>query len=399
MSLTSFMVEKAKPRDKPYKLTDSNGLHLLVTPTSKLWRFRYRFAGKENTLGLGSFPEVSLAEAREKRDDVRKLLRQGINPSQKKKDDERSAKLASQNTFGALAQEHLKNLEDSGAASSTIDKNRWLLEDLAAPLTSRPVTEIKPAEILDICKKIEKAGKRETARRLRGVIGTVIRYAIATQRAETDPTYALRGALLPPIVQHRPAITDERELGVLMACIDDYRGTWQVRAALKLAALTMTRPIELRWMRRTEINWPKATWSIPADRLKMRRPHDVPLSRQALAILRDIWPLSQGDGLVLPSVRSVRRALAENALNAALRRMGYTKDEVCTHGFRTSASTILNERGFDERVIEVALAHLDENEVRRAYNRAKYWKQRVQMLQAWADLLDEFRHQAKAARA
>jgi integrase len=285
----------------------------------------------------------------------------------------------------------LKNQEESGTAASTMVKNRWYLQDLAAPLSNLPLTEITPAEILSLLKKIEKSGRRETARKVRGAIGSVFRLAITTLRATNDPTFPLRGALLKPNVQHRPAITDEAKLGALMVSIDDYDGWPTIRAALQLTALTMTRPGEIRFMRRSEIVWPKAMWRIPAERMKMRRPHDVPLSTQALAILRDIWALSDGHELVLPSIRSPRKALSDNAMNSALRRMGYTKDEVCSHGFRSSASTILNERGYDSDVIEAALAHQDEDEVRATYNRAKYWPQRIKLLQDWADLLDEFR--------
>ena len=194
-----------------------------------------------------------------------------------------------------------------------------------------------------------------------------------------------------PKVQHRPAITDERRLGTLMCSIDEYDGWPTIRAALQLLALTMTRPGDVRGMRRSEINFEKALWRIPAERMKMRRPHDVPLSRQALAILRDIWPLSDHGELVLPSIRSIKRPLSENAMNRALRRMGYDKEEMTSHGFRSTASTILNERGFDPDVIEAALAHQDKNAIRRAYNRATYWPERVKLMQTWADLLDEFR--------
>lgn len=395
MPLSALAVENARPKTKPYKLTDGDGLHLLVqTGGSKLWRFRYVFAGKENMLSLGAYPEVSLASARSKKDDARKLLADGKDPSRQKKLDRIALATAARNTFGAVVEEHLEKLREGGAAESTVEKNRWLLQDLAAALGKRPISDITPAEILVILQRIEKSGRRETARRLRGVLGTVFRLAITTLRATNDPTFALRGALLAPVVQHRPAITDERELGALMVSVDEYDGWPTVRAALQLIALTMARPVEIRLMRRSEIVWQKATWRIRAERMKMRRPHDVPLSKQALAVLRGIWALSEGDGLVLPSVRSAIKPLSENAMNSALRRMGYTKDEMCPHGFRSSASTILNERGFDEDVIEAALAHQDEDEVRRAYNRAKYWPQRVKLLQCWADLLDEFRKHA-----
>jgi integrase len=392
MPLTSVAIANTKPRAKPYALADGDGLYLLVKPNGrKLWRLRYRFAGKQNMLGLGSFPTLLLAGARGKRDVAHKLLADGVDPSQQRKLDEIARATATRNTFGALVEEYLELLQESGAAESTLSKNRWLLQDLAAPLTKRPITAITPAEILIILQRIQKSGRRETARRLRGAIGTVFRRAITTLRATNDPTFALRGALPAPQVKHRAAIIEERELGALMASIDDYDGWPTVRAALQLIALTMTRPIELRLMRRSEISWANATWRIPAARMKMRRPHDVPLSRQALDILRGVWDLSDADGLVLPSIRSSARPLSENAMHAALRRMGYTKEQMCPHGFRASASTILNERGFNPDVIEAALAHQDENEVRRAYNRARYWNERAKLMQAWADLLDEFR--------
>src|SRR5580704_18748515 len=390
--LTLFAIDGARPKAKPYKLSDGSGLHLLVEPNgSKLWRFRYQFDRKEKMMSLGSFPEVSLATARTKRDEARKLVAAGTDPSLQKQLAKIVASLEAKNTFGAVAEDYLKEMQEKGSAASTMSKNRWLLQELAAPLMKRPITKITSAEILALLKRVEKTGRRETARRLRGAIGTVFRFAIANLKAENDPTFALRGSLLTPQVQHRAAITDERQLGALMVSIDEYDGWPTVRTALQLIALTMTRPVEIRLMRRSEINWPKATWQIPAERMKTRRPHDVPLSKQALAVLRDIWDLSHGDGLVLPSVRSVVKPLSENSMNSALRRMGYTKDQMCPHGFRSSASTILNERGYDHDVIETALAHQDEDEVRRAYNRAKYWPQRIKLLQDWAELLDQFR--------
>ena len=349
-------------------------------------------------LSLGRYPEVPLASARAKRDDARKLVAAGTDPSQQRTLDRIAAAAIARNTFGAIVEEYLAELGEKGLAESTMSKNRWLLQELAAPLSRRPINEIKPAEILPILKRVEKTGRRETARRLRGAIGTVFRFAIANLKAENDPTFALRGSLLTPQVQHRAAIRDELQLGALMVSIDEYDGWPTVRAALQIIALTMTRPVEIRLMRRSEINWPKATWQIPAERMKIRRPHDVPLSKQALVVLRDIWDLSHGGELVLPSVRSVVKPLSENAMNSALRRMGYTKDQMCPHGFRSSASTILNERGYDNDVIETALAHQDEDEVRRGYNRAKYWPQRVRLLQDWADLLDEFRKLSATAK-
>lgn len=399
MALTHTAVLNAQKKDAAYRLSDGDGLHLLVQPSgSKLWRFRYRYMNKENMLALGSFPEILLAAARDKRDDAKKLLASGIDPSTQRKLDKIAAAVAAANTFGAIASEYLDRLKEKQSAEITVAKNRWLLEDLAAPLKNRPISAITPAEILIILQKIEKSGRRESARRLRGVVGSVFRLAVATLRAKDDPTYALRGALLPPIVQHRPAITDEVQLGTLMRKVDQYDGWPSLRAGMLLLALTMTRPGDVRFMRRSEINFPKALWRIPAERMKMRRPHDVPLSSQALAVLRDAWKFSTGD-LVLPSVRDEATPLSENAFNSALRRMGYAKDEVTAHGFRASASTILNERGFNADVIEAALAHQDEDEVRRAYNRTTYLKERIVLMQEWADLLDQLRNQNATSQA
>lgn len=265
MRLTQFAILKAAAKDKPIKLSDGEGLHLLVQPNGKkVWRFRYRFAGRENMLAFGAFPTVSLAAARKKREEAKKLLSDGTDPAVKRRLDRIAAATSARNTFGAVAAEHIANLEANGAAPSTISKNRWLLEDLAAPLAKRPIADIVAAEILDLLKRIEKSGRRDTARRLRGTIGTVFRYAIVTLRAESDPTQALHRALLAPQVKHRAAITDEEQLGGLMRAIDDYDGWPTLRAALQLLALTMTRPGDVRHMKRPEINFEKAVWRIPA---------------------------------------------------------------------------------------------------------------------------------------
>jgi integrase len=392
MALTQFAITKALPKDKPYKLADGGGLHLLVRPNgSKLWQLRYRFNGQENTLGIGAFPAVTLASARTKREETRAVIASGLNPSVKRKLDKIAAATAARNTFGDIAEEHLENMVANGIAATTMKKNRWMLQQLCSPLSKRPISDITAAEILDLLKKIEKSGRRETATSLREKIGSVFRYAVVTLRAPMDPTYALKGALLRPKVTHRPAIVDEQKLGALMQSIDEYDGWPTLRAALQLIALTMTRPGELRGMKRNEISFDNAIWRIPAERMKMRRPHDVPLSTQALKVIKDIWPLSENGELVLPSIRSLSRPLSENAMNSALRRMGYAQNEMTAHGFRSSASTILNERGFNPDVIEAALAHIDGDEIRRAYNRAKYLAERTKLMQDWADLLEGFR--------
>jgi len=392
MHLSDLAVRKAKPEDKPFKLSDGGGLYLLVRPNgAKLWRLKYRFAEKEKLLSFGPYPITSLADARRKRDEAKKLLAVGTDPSAQKKLDAVTAAAKASNTFGSIVGEVLSNKEQSGNAGTTLKKNRWLLEHLAAPLADRPIAEITAAEILVLLKHIEKSGRRETARRLRGVIGSVFRYAIVTLRATHDPTIPTHGALLAPKVEHRAAITDERRLGALMLAIDEYDGWPSLRAALQFLALTFARPGEVRGATRKEFDLKNAVWRIGAERTKMRRPHEVPLSRQALNVLEDIWPLSEYSELLFPSIRSNRKPLSDNAFNAGLRRMGYMQDEMTAHGFRASASTILHERRFDSQVIEAALGHQDENEIRRAYNRAKYWPERVKLMQDWADLLDSFR--------
>jgi integrase len=303
--------------------------------------------------------------------------------------DQIAAATSARTTFGLIAEEYIGRMKANDAAEQTISKTTWLLQDLASPLSSRPIKDISAAEILDVLRRVEKSGRRETARRLRGVIGSVFRYAIVTLRAPGDPTVALHGALLPPKVIGRAAITDEKKLGALLAAIDDYDGWPTITAALKFLILTCVRPGEVRGAVRSEFDLKKAMWRIPAARMKMRQPHDVPLSKQALTVLNDVWSFSEDAELVFPSIRSSSRPLSEAAFNAALRRMGYTKQEVTAHGFRVTASSILNSRGHNADVIEAVLAHQDRNTIRRTYNRATYWDQRVVLMQTWADLLDE----------
>ena len=391
MALSDFAIRKAKPKERPYRMADGDGLHLLVQPHgSKSWQMRYRFRGKENVLSFGRYPIVTLAEAREKKNAARKLLSNGIDPAVQRKLDRIEAEHAARQTFGLIADEYLERMKATGAAEATLTKTRWLLKDLASSICDRPIRDIHAAEILHLLQKIEKSGRRETARRLRGVIGTVFRHAIVTLRADTDPTVLLRGALMAPKVTGRAAITDEQEFGKLIQAIDNYDGWPTIRAALKFLILTCVRPGEVRGAVRSEFDLDQAMWRIPAERMKMRQPHDVPLSKQALAVLRDIWPLSEGGELVFPSIRSRHRPLSENAFNSAMRRMGYGQDEVTAHGFRVTASSILNSRGYDPDVIEAVLAHQDRNAIRRTYNRATYWNQRVVLMQQWADLLNAF---------
>ncbi len=314
MPLSHFTIQNAKPTGKPYKLADGGGLFLSVQPNgSKLWRLRYFYLGKERSLSIGGYPAVSLADARARRAEAKQQIAAGNDPSIQKKLNRIAAETAARTTFGLVAAEYLDRLEANGAAPATLKKNRWLLEDLARPIANRPIAEIIPAELLDLLKRVEKSGRRETARRMRGVIGSIFRYAIVTLRATSDPTYALHGALLRPNTKPRAAITDEHDFGALLRAIDSFDGWASIRAALQFLALTFARPGEVRGATRSEINFEKAVWRIPAERTKMRRPHEVPLSRQAVAVLRDIWPVSETGNLLFPSTRSFRRPLSDHA--------------------------------------------------------------------------------------
>ena len=392
MPLSEFEAKKAKAGEKPYKMFDGGGLYLHVMPTgSKLWKQKYRFNKKEKVLSFGKYPTVGISQARKLRDEAKEKIAEGIDPSVEKRLAKIAAENASRQTFGLIAEEYIQNLEANGAADATIKKTQWLLLDLASPLSTRPIKDISAAEILHLLKRVEETGRRETAKRLRGTIGSVFRLAIVTLRAETDPTTALQGALLAPKTKGRSAITSEAKLGALLRAIDSYDGWPVVSYALNFLMLTCVRPGEVRGAVKGEFDLENAKWEIPAERMKMRQPHSVPLSKQALEILEKAFSLPDNSRYVFPSLRSRDRPLSDNSFNAALRRMGYTKEEVTAHGFRVSASSILNNRGIDGDVVEAILAHQDKNVIRRTYNRATYWDQRKEVMQQWADLLDEFR--------
>lgn len=390
--LSEFKISKAKKREKPYKLSDGGGLFLLVKPNgSKLWQQKYRFADKERLLSHGPYPDVSLAKARRKRDEARELIADGKDPGVQKQLDQIAAERSARMTFKLVAEEYIDSLVARELAPATIRKQRWYLLDLAKPLHKRPISEVTPAEVLYLLKSIEKSGRRETARKMRTAMSAVFRLAVVTMRADTDPTVALKGALVPPKVVGRAAITDEKQFGALLRSFEDFSGWPVIVDAMKFQILTMTRPGEVRGAQKSEIDRDRRTWTIPADRMKMRREHKIPLSKQAMAIVEANWPLIDGVELLFPSLVSNRKWLSENAFNSALRRMGYGKEEVTAHGFRVTASTILNSRGYEPDVVEAALAHQDTNAIRRTYNRSTYWKQRVELMQEWADLVDELR--------
>ena len=395
MPLKDVTVRNAKPTAKPRKLSDGGGLHVLIQPTGgKLWRLAYRFAGKQKTLALGVYPVVSLEEARSLRDAAKKLLARSIDPSMQRKADKQAGKDSS---FRAVAQEVIAKLEREGRAQATLTKKRWLLDFAYPTFGDRRVAEITARDLLALLREIEGRGLYETAKRLRSTCGMVFRYAIATGRAERDPSMDLRGVLTAPQVNHRATMVDPKSIGGLLRAIDGFDGQPTTRAALRLAAYVFVRPGELRQAEWTEFDLDTAVWSIPAEKMKMRRPHRVPLARQPLAILRELQEVTGNGRWLFPSVRTFTRPISENTLNAALRRLGYGSEEMCIHGFRSMASTRLNEMGrWNPDAIERQLAHQEANAVRRAYTHgADYWSERVQMMQAWADYLDGLREGGK----
>lgn len=352
----------------------------------------YRINGKQRVLAIGVYPATSLKAARSARDKAREALAAGHDPSQKKRLDRIAAEAISGNTFSALADEFLDKKTKEGKAETTIGKLRWMLDFAKPDLGPCPIASITPPQILAVLRKVERRGRLETATRLRSVIGQVFRYAIATGRTENDPTPSLRGALTAPITKPRAAIVQPIPFGGLLRAIESYDGTPEVVAALQLLALTFVRPGELRHAEWSEFDLETAIWTIPASRMKMRRPHRVPLASQALGVLKRLQAITGNRKLLFPSVRSLYRYMSENTVNAALRRMGFGKDDMTGHGFRSAASSMLNESGlWNPDAIEAQLAHVENNAVRRAYARADYWDERVKTMTWWADRLDAMR--------
>ncbi|UNC14059.1 tyrosine-type recombinase/integrase [Acidiphilium multivorum] len=401
MPLTDTAIRNAKPKDKAYKVADSQGLYLLVNPSgSKLWRVKYRMNGTERKLSLGAYPEITLAEARTARDAARKQLAHAIDPNTAKRQARIEASIRAGNTFASVADELIEKKGREGRAVATLEKQRWLLKLLGLEFGKRPVADITPQELLHELKKHERRGRLETAKQLRAFAGQVFRYAAATARAERDPAQLLQGALVSPTVKHFAAITDPVEFGALLRAIDDYQGDPSVMYALKLTPHVFQRPGELRQMEWAEIDFEKAVWMIPTTKMKMREPHTVPLSRQAVAILRDMRSLSGSGRYVFPSVRTRARPISDNTVNAALRRMGYSKEQMTAHGFRTSASSLLNESGkWNPDAIERALAHMVPGIIRRIYNQSAYWAERVEMAQWWSDYLCALRKEGNVFSA
>lgn len=386
-ALTDLTIRNAKPGEKVRKISDGGGLQLWVMPNgSKLWRLAYRYEGKQKVAALGRYPLVGLGQAREKSETLRAALRTGHDPATL--DEEKTDTRA---TFGAIADEVLAKMAREHRADATITKTKWLLDFTRPDLGEKPIADITAGKILEVLRKVEERGRYETARRLRATIGSVFRYAIATDRAETDPTIALHRALTAPKVKHRAAIVEPKAFGQLLLAIRGYEGQPTVRIALELMALLFPRPGELRLAHWEEFDLEAGIWTIPASRAKMRREHRKPLPPKAIALLNEVRRFSRGD-LVFGSTTHATRPISENTLNAALRRMGYGADDASSHGFRATASTLLNQsRKWSPDAIERELGHVEADEIRRAYHRAEYWDERVTMMQWWSDEIDRLR--------
>ena len=393
MPLTDLAIKHAPPGAKIVKLSDGGGLQVWITPDgAKRWRLAYRFGGVQKTLAIGVYPEIGLREARAAREAARQRLTRGQDPSQAKRDAKAAKATAGANTFAAIAAELTEKKRRDGKAATTLRKFEWFMTFASPALGARPISEISARDVLAVLKDVESRGLHETARKLRTAIGDVFRYAIATARADNDPTTALRGALVVPTVRPRAAIVAPKAFGGLLRAIDDYQGAPETRAALELLALTFVRPGELRAAEWAEFDLDAAAWEIPAGRMKMRKPHRVPLAPPAVAILQELRKLTGHGKLLFPSVRSASRCMSENTLNAALRRMGFKNEDMTSHGFRASASSMLNESGlWNADAVERQLAHVDSDSVRRAYARAEFWDERVKMMDWWADRCEEMR--------
>ena len=389
MSLTDRQLMALKPKSKPYRVFDGGGLHIYVsTAGGKLWRMTYRHNKITRLLSFGAYPAVTLKMARDKRDEAKSLLAQGIDPGAHKKDMRKIAQAISENTFEAIAREwHAKYNDTWVPKHGRIILSR-MEKDIFPLIGTSPITAIKAPEVLAIARRIEARGALEYAHRAIQYCGKVFRYAIATGRAEHDVTADLRGALPPRRPKHHATITDPRRVGELLRSIDHYHGSFVVTCALRLAPYVFVRPGELRYAEWSEFDFEKAEWRIPAERMKMREQLLVPLSRQVQDILNELHAVTGTVKYLFPSLTSTVRPISENTINQALRRLGYSKDDMTGHGFRSMASTLLNEQGWNRDAIERQLAHAERSEVRAAYNFAEFLPERRKMMSAWADYLD-----------
>lgn len=389
MALTHNEIKNAKPREKAYKLSDGDGLFLLISPNgSKYWRFKYYFNGKEKLLALGVYDQITLAEARLKRNKARSLLNNEIDPGHSKQENKRLNKIAAENSFESIAREWHTKFSARWTPKHAARTLRQFEKEIFPWLGRKAITQITAPELLAALRRTESRGAIETAHRAHQTCSQVFRYAIATGRAERDPSADLRGALPPARKKHHASLTDPKAIGDLLRAINDYQGHFVTKCALHLAPLLFVRPGELRHAEWSEFDFKAAEWRIPAEKMKRRVAHIVPLSAQAIAILRDLQPLTGNGKFVFPCVRTLKRPMSENTVNAGLRRLGYTKEEMTGHGFRSMASTLLNEQGWNSDAIERQLAHAERNNIRAAYNYAEYLPERRKMMQHWADYLD-----------
>lgn len=393
MPLNDTKLRSLKPKEKTYKVSDSGGLYVEVTRTgSRLWRLKYRFEGREKRLSFGAYPAVSLSDAREARESAKAMLARGIDPGAAKQAEKQARRAISEHTFEKVADAFLDKGRQEGRAKATQTKNAWLLDMAKADFGKMAITDIKPQVILECLRKVEAKGNYETAQRLRAKISAVFRFAVASGVAEFDPAQPLRDALIRPKPKSRAAITDKTALGALLRAIDGFEGQVTTRIALQLQAILAQRPGELRHAEWVEIDFANAVWTIPADRMKMRRAHSVPLPKQALELLDDLRRINGNGRYLFPSLRSFHRPMSENTLNAALRRLGYSGDEMTAHGFRATFSTLANESNlWHPDAIERALAHVESNQVRRAYDRGEHWQERVRLADWWAGFLGKLK--------
>ena len=391
MPLTDTAVRNAKPRVKPVKLFDERGLFLIVTPAGgKWWRFRYSFDGKEKLLALGTYPDVSLASARDRRDQARTLLTVGTDPGEQRKAEKATRAGLAANTFEVIGREWYAKVAPTLADTTKEKIIRRLEVDAFPVIGNRPIASLTAADLIRVIERIEQRGSVDIARRVHNYIGRVFRYAVGRGLATRDPSrdIELKDILPPADVRHHASVTDPKEAGGLLRAIEGFTGAVATRCALRLAAVVFVRPGELRHAEWTEFDFDKAEWRIPAGKMKMKEQHIVPLSAQAVAVLREIQAVTGRGRYVFPSERGGARPMSENTINAALRRMGYAKEEMTGHGFRSMASTLLHELGLPHAAIERQLAHGERNKVSAAYNFAEYLPERRKMMQQWADYLD-----------
>lgn len=398
MPLSDITVRNAKPIDKAQKLSDAGGLYLLVHPNgSKYWRLKYRFLGKEKVLAIGIYPQVTLSEARTSRDDAKKLLANGKDPSGVKQNLKAEARLEAANTFEAIAREWLGK-KGAKQVDKTRNRNLRILElNIFKYIGTTPINQVTSRDLLSALQKMEQRGITDSAHRALQISGEIFRYAIATERAQADLSLVLKGALAPVKEKHHASITDAKGVAGLLRSIHVYEGSILTQHALKLAPLVFVRPGELRHAEWSEIDLDANEWRIPAHKMKMKVVHIVPLSKQSVEILKEVKSINGNGKYVFPGLRSTDRPMSENTVNAALRRLGYEKGQMTGHGFRSLASTILHEQGWPHEAIERQLAHAERNKVSAAYNYAEHLPKRREMMQAWADYLDELRLGAKIA--